>query len=94
MATTYTAVLPRPAGVPAPLLLRVVAMREDGKALSREELEALVAAYPPHSDDARGVIERAIARAPSRPAKKPKTEAKASTKARKPAAKRAAAKRP
>ena len=41
MATTYTAVPPRPAGVPAPLLVRIVVMREDGKPLSREELEAL-----------------------------------------------------
>ncbi len=87
-ATTYTAVIPRPDDLPASLLVRVVVMREDGKALSREELEALRHAYPPHSADARGTVDRAIAGAPSRVAKAP-----AGTKPRRPAAKRAAARR-
>jgi hypothetical protein len=95
MATTYTAVLPRPDGVPAPLLVRIVVMREDGKPLSREELEALVVAYPPHTEDARGTVDRAIARAPSKTAGKAPAKPKATaTKPGKPTTKRAAAKRP
>lgn len=92
MAVEYSITLPRPANVPAPLVVRITVMREDGKALSREELEALREAYPPPSAQGRASVEAAIVRAPSRPAAKAK--APVSTKARKAPAKRAAAKRP
>jgi len=35
MATAYTIIAPRPAGVPEPVVVRIVATRADGKALSR-----------------------------------------------------------
>ncbi len=69
MATAYTVTLPNPPDVPADVVVRVVAMRADTKALSREELEALARAYPPPTEASREAIERAIARAPSRPTK-------------------------
>ncbi len=63
--TAYTITVPAPASVPAGLVVRIVVMREDGKTLSREELAALVAAYPP-PPEARAEAEQAIADAPSR----------------------------
>ena len=94
MATAYTIIAPRPAGVPEPVVVRIVATRADGKALSREELEALAAAYPPPTAEARDAVARAIARAPSRPVAKAKSKAVTGTKAVKVTSKRAAAKRP
>lgn len=107
MATTaYTIIAPTPAGLPSNIVVRVVAMRDDGKKLSREELEALAAAYPPPAAQ-RAAVRQAIEDAPERPAARAKrapskaststTSAKrapASTSKPKPAAKRAAAKRP
>ena len=106
MATTaYTIIAPTPAGLPSNIVVRVVAMRDDGKKLSREELEALAAAYPPPAAQ-RAAVRQAIEDAPERPAarakrapSKPSTatsakRAPASTSKPKPAAKRAAAKRP
>lgn len=87
MATAYTIIVPNPEGVPASVEVHITAMRPDGKALSREELMALAAAYPAPTAEGRAAVEAAIARAPSR-------ASKASTKPRKPASKRAAAKRP
>ena len=87
MAVAYDIIIPRPDGVPASIVVRITAMREDGKPLSREELEALAKAYPPPDDETRTAVDAAIARAPSRPSKG------TSTKPRKPASKRAAAKR-
>jgi len=92
MATAYTIIVPAPAAVPSSLEVRVVAMRRDGKELSREELEALSLAYPPPNAVTRAEVARAIAAAPSRPAAK--TKVPVSTKARKAPPKRAAAKRP
>jgi len=79
----YNAVIPRPAGVPATVEVRVVAGRVDGENLTPEELAALRAAYPRLE---------ATAQTPPKPAVKAK--APVSTKARKAPAKRAAAKRP
>lgn len=92
MAVEYSVVLPRPAHVPAPLVVRITVMREDGKSFSREELEALREAYPPPSAQGRAAVEAAIVRAPSRPAAKVKVNAR--TKVTKAPAKRTAAKRP
>jgi len=92
MATAYTIIVPSPAVVPSSVEVRVVAMRHDGKELSREELEALAVAYPPPTASARAEVARAINAARSKPAVKAK--APVSTKARKAPAKRAAAKRP
>lgn len=90
MATTaYTITLPSPEGVPAGIVVRVVAMRDDGKTLSREDLVALAAAYPP-PPEARAEVDKAIADAPSRP---PKATASSGDTA-KPKSKRAAAKSP
>lgn len=96
MALAYTVTLPNPPGVPASVVVRIVAMREDDKKLSREELSALAAAYPPPTEASRKAVESAIHRARSRPTEtaKPRvknTRTKATPKA---AAKRKAAKRP
>lgn len=91
MATTaYTITVPAPASVPAGIVVRIVAMREDGKPLSREELSALVDAYPP-PPESRAEAEQAIADAPSRA---PKASAPRSSGASKTRPKRAAAKAP
>ena len=87
MADMYTIVIPTPEGVPETVEVHVMASRRDGKPLTREELEALVAVYPPPTAEGRATMKRVIERAPS-------GAAKASTKPRKPASKRAAAKRP
>lgn len=90
MASMYTIVIPTPAGVPDTVELHIMASRRDGKALTREELEAVAALYPPPSAEGRAMLDRALAQAPTKPA----TKAPAGTKAKKPVAKRAAAKRP
>ncbi len=87
MATIYDVKVPNSPGVPEELEVPITVMRGDGEALSREELEALAAAYPPPTAEGRAAVDRAIARAPSR-------APNASTKPRKATSKRAAAKRP
>lgn len=67
MATTaYTIIVPTPDELPRSLVVRTVVMRDDGAELSREDLEALAAAYPP-PPEARAAVEAAIAAAPSKP---------------------------
>ena len=88
--TTYTKVIPRPAGIPASITVRIVAMRDDAKELSREELEALARVYPPTNAANRSAVQRDIEAAPSRPAR---VRAKRSS-AKTSAPKRKAAKRP
>jgi hypothetical protein len=83
MANFYNAVIPRPAGIPATVELRVFAGRVDGGDLTAEELAALRAAFPNAS---------APAKEPAKPAGKAKSAT--STKPRKAPAKRAAARRP
>lgn len=90
MASMYTIVIPTPAGVPETVELHIMASRRDGQALTREELAAVAALYPPPSAEGRVMLERTLALAPTKPA----TKASAGTKAKKPVAKRAAAKRP
>lgn len=91
MATAYTTLAPRPPGVPSNIVVHLTAMRDDGKPLTREELEALSVAYPPPTAEGRSAVDAAIAAAAPSPASK---KAHAGTKAKKPAPKRAAAKRP
>ncbi len=91
MATAYTIVVPNPVGVPATVEVHVTAMRRDGRALSREELEALAVVYPPPTAEGRAAARAAIESAPSGAAGK---RAKTSVAPRKPVTKRAAAKRP
>lgn len=83
MANFYNAVIPRPAGIPETVEVRIVAGRTDGENLTPEELAALRVVYPRVD---------APAEAASKPARKAK--APVSTKARKAPPKRAAAKRP
>ncbi len=87
MATIYDVKVPNPPGVPASLDVHVTVTRRDGKSLTREELAALAAAYPPPTAEGRAAVDRAIKRAPSE-------ATKAGTKPRKQSSKRAAAKRP
>lgn len=96
MASTYTIVVPTPAGVPSHVEVFITAGRRDGKALTAADLAALRDAYPPPTAEGRKAVEQAIAAAPvEAPAAKAKPHAKASaTKPGKPATKRAAAKRP
>ena len=100
MATAYSIILPNPPGVLAPITVRIVAMRDDAKNLSREELEALAAAYPPPDETARTHVALAIKRARSRPGAAPSKTSKASpstrpsSKTATAAPKRKAAKRP
>lgn len=63
MATAYTMNIPSPSGLPESLNVRVVGMRNDGKALTREDLTALAALYPPTSDESRKAVEASIKRA-------------------------------
>jgi len=90
MASMYTIVIPTPVGVPETVELHIMASRRDGLPLTREELEAVAALYPPPSAEGRAMLERTIERALT----KPVTKATTGTKAKKPAPKRAAAKRP
>lgn len=95
MATAYSIILPNPPGVPATITVRIVAMRDDAKALSREELEALAAAYPPPDETARAAVEGAIKRARARPAAtSPSKSSKAPARPSSKTTKRKAAKRP
>lgn len=96
MAVAYTIVVPTPAGVSRTIEVHVTAMRHDGKPLTREELEALVAAYPPPTAEGRAAIARVLADLPpTRPATKAGPRAKtAAAKPRRAPAKRAAARRP
>lgn len=77
MARAYTADLPRPAGIPAHLEVRVFVMRADEKPLSAEDLEALARVYPPPAET-RAAIEASIARARVRAKTSPAKRAKAS----------------
>ncbi len=86
MATVYDVKIPNPAGVPDSLDVHVTVTRADGKAFSREELEALAKVYPPHTAEGRAALERSIARAPS-------GAPRSGTKPRRATSKRAAAKR-
>jgi hypothetical protein len=83
MANFYNAVIPRPAGIPETVEVRVFAGRLDGGDLTAEELAALREVFPALG----GVVE-----AKEKPAAR--VRAAAGTKAKKPAPKRAAAKRP
>jgi hypothetical protein len=98
MASSYTIVVPTPAGVPASVEVYVTAGRRDGKPLTRAELEALAVAFPPPTAEGRAALQGMIERAPAEVAQTtkeaPKAKAHAGTKAKKPAPKRAAAKRP
>lgn len=67
MANAYTLILPNAEGVPRSVVVRLVAMREDGGRLTRGEMEALVKAYPPPAELA---AEFANAVAASKPATK------------------------
>jgi hypothetical protein len=69
-----------------------MASRRDGKPLTREELEAVSALYPPPTAEGRAILAKAIAAAPRTAT--PKEKAAASTKARKSTSRRAAARRP
>ncbi len=94
MADLYTIVIPTPAGVPDTVELHVMASRRDGKPLTREELEAVSALYPPPTAEGCRMLARAIEAAPSAVEATPARRTSSGTKARKPTAKRAAAKRP
>lgn len=84
MATTlYTLIVPTEPKLPAGLVTRITVQRADGGEFSREELEAIAAAYPP-PPEARAAVEAAIAAAPSKPTRRASASA-ASRKAQKPA---------
>jgi CheY-like chemotaxis protein len=72
MAKIYDVQISNPPGVPAALEVHLRVKRRDGKALSRDDLTALAAAYP----SAEAAVESAIARLEgerrSRPAKAPR----------------------
>ncbi|MDO9015401.1 MAG: hypothetical protein Q8S73_36460 [Deltaproteobacteria bacterium] len=107
MATLYTTKLPTPDALPAGLEVRVTVMRKGGGELTRAELEAAAALYPPPAKH-RAEFKRALDAAPvSSPAKasrrdgatggaskaaKPRAASGSSTAPK--ASKRAAAKRP
>lgn len=63
MAIAYTMNIPSPAGLPESLNVRIVGMRNDGKALTREDLTTLAALYPPTSEESRAAVESSIKRA-------------------------------
>lgn len=85
MANFYNAVIPRPAGIPDTVEVRIFAGRVDGADLTAQDLAALRAVFPQVDTAPR-------AQAATKPATKPK--AASGTKPRKPVAKRAAAKVP
>jgi DNA-binding IclR family transcriptional regulator len=91
-STIYDVQIASAPGVPPTLAEHVTVMRHDGKALTREELEALAAAYPAPPAEGRAAVEAAIAAASPAPAGKARTKATA-TKPGKATTKRAA-KRP
>jgi hypothetical protein len=92
-STIYDVQIASAPGLPPTLDVHVTVMRHDGKALTREELEALAAAYPPPTAEGRAAVEAAIAAASTAPAGKSRAKAMA-TKPGKSTTKRAAAKRP
>lgn len=81
MTTAYTVTLPSPAGLPADLVVRVVVMHRTGAELTRPELEAAGALYPPAATERAG-FKQALALAPeSRPRARKASPAKAPAKA-------------
>jgi hypothetical protein len=84
MAVAYTADLPRPAGFPAHLDVRVLVTRFDHKDLSAEDLAAAAQMYPPPDAEGSAMVEESIRRA--------KRSAPRTTKTKEPSAKRAASK--
>lgn len=81
MTTAYTVNIPSPEGLPADLVVRVVVMHRTGAELTRAELEAAAALYPPAATE-RAAFKQALALAPeSRPRARKASPANASTKA-------------
>lgn len=82
MTTAYTTpVKPEALNLPRTLMVQVTAVRVDGDDLTREELEALAAAFPPPAKH-RAEVGRAIARATeNEAATAPRKLTKAHTKA-------------
>lgn len=70
-ATLYTVIVPTDPRLPAGLVTRITVQRADGGEFSREELEALAAAYPPPAE-ARSNVKHAIATAKKAPKAAPK----------------------
>lgn len=95
MTNAYSVPIPPPEGLPPGLVVRVVVMRGGGGSLTRAELDACAALYPPPAGDHGDVETEAPHKATRGPAKSPKrtTAKKASSPAPK-APKRTAAKRP
>jgi hypothetical protein len=100
----YAVVIPPPEGLPAGLTVRIVVMRARGGRLTRAELEAAAALYPPPASG-RAELADALAAAPEAPAKPTRGPAKGAKAPKRPRAKasaktapkvpkRAAAKRP
>lgn len=86
-ATIYDVQIPNVTGIPPTLDVHITVMRHDGRPLTRAELEALAAVYPPPTAEARAALDRAIEVAPSVAAEPTTPVAKPRAKARKPASK-------
>lgn len=76
MASSYTIVVPTPPELPPTLEVYVTVGRRDRKALTREELEALAAVYPPPTREGRVAVEKLAAEAPTASAPKVRRRAR------------------
>jgi hypothetical protein len=96
MALAYTADLPRPAGFPAHLDVRVLVTRFDHKDLSPEDLATAAQVYPPPDAEGRAMVDESIRQAKQTPtrATKTKTSSTKSSTSKSSTPRRKAAKKP
>lgn len=83
-ATLYTVIIPTDPKLPAGLVTRLTVQRADGGEFSREELEALVAAYPPPAEAHTNVKHAVAAAKPATAKKAPKAPARPRKAAKRP----------